>query len=414
MTCHLQSNLGPGNTMSGGRARHSACKYCRDHKVRCDGGQPSCEKCRRAGEECIYLPTQRPTRADLTQTVASLQKRLRKTTSLFVFHSFGYDCVLDTILVLTPTQGETEARISGVPSQPNGPSRIAPKSHPHCNTDGSNSWDSQPPAAFLCPLPSTTQHGYQLPSTQSYQNTSPGSFNDASLRSLHGNDGQYRITAEENEPTNFGRENGLGSHPGVDVEDIHNNSGQGQSYVDITDVLTPDISEITEASFSLPAPVPVAPQGATCSDSNISEGVAAHLADFSSAVFHTQAEIAGIALAVAEYITWMRKVPAGMTPPNTTLVFTNILETVEERLREIGEMAQTKPRAAFQEMIGGIQKLGPAGAPVYSSLSGLEEKFERQSADVAKGFSMRYNACALMSEQASNLTRGPATRIESH
>ncbi|KAJ5629028.1 hypothetical protein N7490_011256 [Penicillium lividum] len=216
----------------------------------------------------------------------------------------------------------------------------------------------------------------------------------------------------------------LGSHPGPDLNDFgrfgfppifhsenHNNSGQGQSFVDIVESSNPDISDIVEASSSLPAPVPVVPRGATRSDSNISEGVAAHVADFSLAIFNTQAEINGIALAVADYIAWMRKIPAGMTPPNTTLVFPNSLETVEERLREIGEMAQTKPRAAFQEMMGGIQRLEPAGAPVYSSLSGLEEKFEKQSADVAKAFSMRYNACALMSEQASNL--GPTTRSES-
>ncbi|EHK39353.1 hypothetical protein TRIATDRAFT_133358 [Trichoderma atroviride IMI 206040] len=62
--------------MNGAHSRRIACKLCRDRKVRCGGEQPACEKCRRAGEECVYLSTQRPTKADLLQTVEDLQKRL--------------------------------------------------------------------------------------------------------------------------------------------------------------------------------------------------------------------------------------------------------------------------------------------------------------------------------------------------
>ncbi|KAJ5552711.1 hypothetical protein N7494_002089 [Penicillium frequentans] len=326
-----------------------------------------------------------------------------------------------------PDTGETEARISSMAGQSNSLSRIASRPQPYYDIDGSNSGDTQTPAAFLCPLPSTTQHGYQPSSPQSYNPTLPGSSTDAFLRSLHGDTRQYMIAVESNEPTHFGREKEIGNHPGPDLNssgrfgfpptfqtENNNHSSQGQSYVDIAELLTPHISDTPEASSSfLAAPVPVVPRGTLCSDSNISEGVAAHLAEFSSAVFNTQAEIAGIASAVAEYIAWMRKVPAALTPPNTTLIYSNLLETIEERLREMGEMAQTKPRAAFREMMRGIQMLGPVGAPIYSSLDGIEEKFEKQSADVADFFSMRYNACALMSEQASSMPQGPATQNRS-
>ncbi|KAJ5706539.1 hypothetical protein N7488_006340 [Penicillium malachiteum] len=80
----------------------------------------------------------------------------------------------------------------------------------------------------------------------------------------------------------------------------------------------------------------------------------------------------------------------------------------------MGEIPEAKPRAAFREMTEGIQKLGPAGAPFYDTLGGLQEKLDKQSADVAKLFSMRYNACALISEQASSLSQEPASRSESH
>ncbi|KAJ5626421.1 hypothetical protein N7528_003848 [Penicillium herquei] len=383
--------------MSGGGARHSACKYCRDHKVRCDGGQPSCTKCHRLGEECIYLPTQRPTRADLTQTVAALQKRL-------------------------------QARISGMTSQSNGLSRIAATSNPPYNTDRSTNAETQPPAAFLCPLPAPSRDDYQPPSPQPYNPALPSSSNDAFLRSLHTNETEYMMSVERMEPTQLNKDKQLGGHIGPDFTNSGtfgfppifqaenpNNQVQGQNYVDIAELLTPDISEITEASSScLPAPVSFAPRETLPSDNNLSEGVAAQLANFSTAVFRTQAEIAGMSSAVAAYIAWMRKVPAGMTPPNTTLVYPNLLETIEERVREMGEIAEAKPRAAFREMMEGIQKLGPAGAPFYDTLGGLQEKLDKQSADMAKLFSMRYNACALMSEQASGLSQESASRSESH
>lgn len=144
-------------------------------------------------------------------------------------------------------------------------------------------------------------------------------------------------------------------------------------------------------------------QGSETSD-NISAPIAAVLADFSSSVFQSQAEIAGMSQAVADYISWMRKVPTGMAPPNTSLVYVSALEAVESRLREMREIAQTRPRAAFRDMVAALQAVvGPAGAPVCESLARLEKEFDRQSADVADFFRTRYNACAALSEQAQNV-----------
>lgn len=65
-------------------------KLCRDRKVRCGGEQPACEKCRRAGEQCVYLPTQKPSKAELAQTVEALQKRLGEVTVYIVAHSLNH------------------------------------------------------------------------------------------------------------------------------------------------------------------------------------------------------------------------------------------------------------------------------------------------------------------------------------
>lgn len=66
----------PINNSGGGGPRHMACKACRDRKVRCDGGQPACEKCQRASEECIYTAGSRKTKTDLVETMEMLQERL--------------------------------------------------------------------------------------------------------------------------------------------------------------------------------------------------------------------------------------------------------------------------------------------------------------------------------------------------
>jgi hypothetical protein len=67
-----------------GVSRHIACVLCRDRKVRCNGEQPACEKCRQAGEKCVYLPTCRPNKADLAQKLDTLQQRLGRFLQLHV------------------------------------------------------------------------------------------------------------------------------------------------------------------------------------------------------------------------------------------------------------------------------------------------------------------------------------------
>ena len=65
--------------------------------------------------------------------------------------------------------------------------------------------------------------------------------------------------------------------------------------------------------------------------------VLVELQAFSSAIFATQAKIAGIASAVAEYLAWVRKVPGMPRKPNCAAV----LDILETRVRELHEMAET-------------------------------------------------------------------------
>jgi hypothetical protein len=319
-------------------------------------------------------------------------------------------------------------------SQTNGSAAVAPRSPPSYSATWPTGTEYSEPPAFRRQLPSfsssgtdsgppagppTSQPGYPSLSYKPHNPTSPGPLNNDFLDSLQPGTSP-RTSGERNGSIHIGRDEEGVNHANSDV-DFSTNMGfpsfqtgshnhNGQWYVDLTAVPASDGSiDAPSSSSTLHDPTVTAIQGAKASE-DISEALATNLAEFSSAVFHSQAEIAGMSLAVAEYIAWMRKVPAGITPPNTSLVYVNVLEAVEGRLREIREIAQTKPHAAFREMVAALQGLGSAGSSVCNSLGDLEGEFQRRSADVASYFQTRYNACALLSEQAQNVPHGAAMR----
>lgn len=67
---------------TGNGSRHLACKTCRDRKVRCDGLQPACQKCERAGEKCVYIMPFKQSKAELAESMEMLQERLGRRPHL--------------------------------------------------------------------------------------------------------------------------------------------------------------------------------------------------------------------------------------------------------------------------------------------------------------------------------------------
>lgn len=67
------------------RGRHLACVLCRDRKVKCDGGKPSCEKCIKAGETCSYMVNPKASRAELHETILQLNERIGTVLLRFCF-----------------------------------------------------------------------------------------------------------------------------------------------------------------------------------------------------------------------------------------------------------------------------------------------------------------------------------------
>jgi hypothetical protein len=306
---------------------------------------------------------------------------------------------------------------------------------------------SGPAAVFQCPLPPftssgteadrfTSQAGYPSLSYQSHNLSSPGSLNNDFLDSLQPS-GSPRTTMDRNGSMHLGRENtgsnvdipaslafaslATESHPyqhdqgytnmTVQLNTNDGNTAASSSSLTLHDAAAAAATTTTTAATTTAATTATttAARGTETSD-NISAPIVTVLADFSSSVFHSQAEIAGMSSAVADYITWMRKVPTGSAPPSTILVYVSVLEAVESRLREMREIAQMRPRAAFRDMVASLQALGLVGTSVCDSLAHLEKEFDKQSADVAEFFQTRYNACAALSEQARNVPHGTPDR----
>ena len=139
-------------------------------------------------------------------------------------------------------------------------------------------------------------------------------------------------------------------------------------------------------------------------DEATAAGVASQLKTFSMAVFEGQLELAGMASALAEYIAWMSKVPSSANPPNTKLVFSQVLDTIQERLTEMSDLARTKHHEPFRQMVATLEKLPPPqGDVITKGLANVEEDARKREAEVFKFFQTRYNACALLSEQSQRM-----------
>ena len=79
--------------------RHIACTSCRTRKIKCDGGQPRCQRCFRYGEHCVYTSPSRQKSVDVSSALKMFNERLSQ--SILPHH---YSTILAKIF---PVQAET-------------------------------------------------------------------------------------------------------------------------------------------------------------------------------------------------------------------------------------------------------------------------------------------------------------------
>ncbi|KAK6066873.1 hypothetical protein SCUP234_11628 [Seiridium cupressi] len=129
------------------------------------------------------------------------------------------------------------------------------------------------------------------------------------------------------------------------------------------------------------------------------------VAAFSSTVFRNQAEASVMGSLVADYIAWLRKVPpGGGAPVNEESHYVAILETLETRVRELCDTTQSKTRSALQELVTALEEIAPPGSAMATRLTNLEDELLKEAQERSELFRSRYNICALLKEQAHNIS----------
>ncbi|KAI1408415.1 hypothetical protein F5Y13DRAFT_172371 [Hypoxylon sp. FL1857] len=277
-------------------SRHMACKLCRDRKVRCDGGQPSCDKCRRSGDKCVYAPTSIPTRADMAQIIENLQGRLARAEAQLLVQSDG----------MSHSSGRTNSSSSSTLEDFStlGFQYQLPAISP---------WTSIPQTSI--DFQDLTQHGHD-----------PSGTDDEFLRFTYSDN-----TGAMQDPSQIPEKSPIISPRSPMLPNLNG------------------IRALNEGSMSGSSIVPATPYSMDNGDSRQTLDL---FADLLSEIFITQADISGLSSAVAEYLSWARKTPG-------TGEISLILETLETRVRELNHMASTRHWAAFRNMCASASKMQP-------------------------------------------------------
>ncbi|KAI4601739.1 hypothetical protein KJ359_010603 [Pestalotiopsis sp. 9143b] len=126
-------------------------------------------------------------------------------------------------------------------------------------------------------------------------------------------------------------------------------------------------------------------------DDGVSSAVLAALSASSHVLFTTQAEIAGISLAIADYLTWIRQMPQ----PSPNLI--HIAQTLEARAREVHEMAKTQHWAAWRSMVASLE----SQKGLCLGLRRLEEQLSRRTNEIERFFDDNYSVSQPVSRQRS-------------
>lgn len=108
------------------------------------------------------------------------------------------------------------------------------------------------------------------------------------------------------------------------------------------------------------------------------------------------AEMAGIAGVVGEYLTWVRKsITAGGADPNAAAR----LETLETRIREVQEMAETRPWDAWGTLVDTLKKGPIVDEHLHAMMSSFEMEAQERMEKTRSFFQKSYDVSLSLSEQ---------------
>ncbi|KAL2146384.1 hypothetical protein VTI28DRAFT_4137 [Corynascus sepedonium] len=346
-------------------SRRIACKLCRDRKVRCPGEQPACAKCRRVGEQCVYVPAQRSTKANLNETIEALQKRLTNPCALCAY-GVDWSCISNSSAVAAPG-------LPAPPATPVGDMNNFLFSH----FSQQNLFYQQPDN-----LPSPGAQLLQLPAGQVETAENNGSAEVHAGEPMDSDKSPADLNFQAVLPSDLNRE----------APEHRQMSGQ--------QVSRGSTSSPRATSTSTSSSVRDSNDGSGMEGINDAAGEAVinALSFYCSSVVRRECEVVGIAKTVADYVAWMRKLPSTGAPPVTNTVFQQMMANLETRVRELAEVAQDKHDEPFRNLLGALE--GACNTPIADRLAGLEADLQKQRRDYAAFFEKSYNTCKLLSEQA--------------
>ena len=365
--------------MSG--SRRIACKLCRDRKVRCDGEQPACDRCRRAGEACVYSQTYNPTKAELLQTIKTLKDRVGQYCIIPSHLPFASTELWLTYIVrpLDTLLSQQAQMIKVGYNQPlSGLGSAISAEYPDCSP-------------FNLPTPSLVNPDDPfLPSNHNaYQSTSqfPDNLDSYFLNYL-----PSPHPTEQNDPPQFQVESMISSE-GNNAFSLHQGREPRSNMPSLREVRA--LNRLPSLDGS---PPPLALPNSKADGGEQSEDcrrINSELTSFCSAVFATQAEIAGISSVVAEYLAWVHKRPprsAGGAALEANWAV--VLETLELRIRELHDMAETRHWAAWEQMMAMLKTDG-----LDAQFSAFEGKVQERTEKTKQFFQESYDVTVPLPEQ---------------
>ncbi|KAF2710673.1 hypothetical protein K504DRAFT_453747 [Pleomassaria siparia CBS 279.74] len=284
-------------------SRHMACKTCRDRKVRCPGGQPVCEKCKRSGDACIYISPSKQSKANIAQTVEILQERLAKAEAqLQEVRAFHPDHVVSETANEPPTQ-VTSLRF---PPTPMG-------------------------FAMQRPTSSSVSESMSMPTPSFSYGTSHMMPDSMALVSP--------ITAFSPAP------NIPDSHPFLESLPMTIPTSRASDGWPSDDFLVPTSPFPSLRDLrALNANPDQQSQHPSRDDSKETSPLVLELATFSSAILLAQADAAGMSSVLADYLRWAKK----FAQPNMAMV--SILETLEVRAYEVSGICSANPGPSLERL----------------------------------------------------------------
>ncbi|KAK2039674.1 hypothetical protein LZ31DRAFT_634603 [Colletotrichum somersetense] len=393
------------NTMS----RRMACKVCRERKVRCDG-EAECGNCRRSGDHCVYLPTNKSTKADITQSLEAIQERLERAEALIEIQNQAL-------------------RRNTAPGRPY--SAQDPELQGMSHTD------------FYFPTPSQVAAGDPVPKHRGpafprYQSPesaeadlfgSPPTPRTASRNDLY----QFQMydimpgQMHDAVPAVFPRTQTMAAAAAMTapVQARPKMHPQAPGHRDVPSASSvafePERATASPSSIGpsptqvllSPSPPPVGDVAVAAAATAATDGdgrrVLGELKTFSADVFATQAQIAAVAAATADLMAWLRQAPlvssggvAGGTSYGGQMV-RETLATLEKRVRELQELAETGHKEAWMRLRSQLEGTEPADV----ELRAHEGELQGQLAAISDFFKNDYNVSSPLREQDGGVYARP-------